>query len=100
MKAKKEVAVKGESRFHAEPRELTAEEQSHIADLQDAYGEVESVLKRLHGAGASVSAAMAALEESYMWAVRDFAGLNHPAPPPASARAGSEHPGDHEIHPC
>ena len=93
-------AVKGDSRFHAEPRELLAEEEAHIADLQHAYGEVESVLKRLHGAGTSVSAAMHALEQSYMWAVRDFAGLNHPPQPPASARAGSGHPGDHEIHPC
>ena len=91
MKAKKEVAVKGDSRFHAEPRELSAEEEAHIADLQHAYGEVESVLKRLHGAGASVAAAMQHLEASYMWAVRDFAGLNHP---PAE-----HHPGDDEIHP-
>ena len=83
----KAASVKGTSRFHAEPRELLAEEEAHIADLQHAYGEVESVLKRLHGAGTSVSAAMQHLEQSYMWAVRDFAGLNHPP-------AGSDEPGE------
>lgn len=67
------------SRFHADRRELSAADTKLVDELRDAYGEVEEVLGRLHGkGGASVSAALQRLHESYMWAMGDFAGLNAP----------------------
>jgi hypothetical protein len=67
------------SRFHAGQRDLSDADTKLVEELRDAYSEVEEVLGRLHGhGGASVSAALQRLHESYMWAMGDFAGLNAP----------------------
>ena len=60
---------------------MPREDQELIFDLQVAYGKVEAVLRRLHEKGASTSAAEHALDVSFMWAMRDFAGSSAEQPP-------------------
>ena len=75
-----------DSRFNAKPRELTPADRDIVSKTQAAFAAVEGLLGQLHsGKGTSISAAMHHLEAAYMWAMRDFAGLNAElpkAPPP------------------